>query len=102
MKWGGKQYEKDDCMKSKEKLFKTSEFILICVLAYREIPIKAFESDPINPRRAVAVFVSSKELEEIQGQLFSGEIIVEPIRFWATVRDVKGRIRGALGQSWWN
>lgn len=90
-------------MKSKEKnLFKTSEFILICVLAYHEIPIKAFESDPINPRRAVAVFVSSKELEAIQNRLFTGEMTVEPIRFWSTVRDVKGRIRGALGQGWWN
>lgn len=94
---------KKDAMKSKEKsLFKTSEFILICVLAYHEIPVKVFESDPINPRRAVAVFASSKELEEIQGRLFAGEIVVEPIRFWSTVRDVKGRIRGAIGQSWWN
>ena len=90
-------------MKSKKmNLFKTSEFILICVLAYLEIPIKAFESDPINPRRAVAVFVSSKELEAIQNRLFAGEMAIEPIRFWSTVRDIKGRIRGALGQSWWN
>ncbi len=102
MEWSGKQDEKDDSMKTKEKQFKTSEFILICVLAYHEIPIKAFESDPINPRRAVAVFASSKELEAIQSRLFAGEIAVEPIRFWATVRDVKGRIRGALGQGWWN
>ncbi|MEK7183591.1 MAG: hypothetical protein AAB776_03070 [Patescibacteria group bacterium] len=89
-------------MKTKEKQFKTSEFILICVLAYHEIPIKAFESDPINPRRAVAVFAFSKDLEAIQSRLFEGEVSVEPIRFWSTVRDVKGRIRGALGQGWWN
>jgi hypothetical protein len=102
MKWSGKRDEINDPMKSKEKQFKTSEFILICVLAYHEIPIKVFESDPINPRRAVAVFASSKQLDELQGRLFAGEVTVEPVRFWSTVRDVKGRIRGALGQSWWN
>ena len=89
-------------MKSNEKnLFKTSEFILICALAYHGEVIESFESDPINPRRAVAVFAYSKELDEIRGKLFSGALDVEPIRFWNLVRELKSDIRNALQRNSW-
>lgn len=84
------------------KLFKTSEFILICTLVYRGVAIKEFESDPMNPRRAVAVFAYSKKLELEKIKLLEGKTKVEPVRFWAIVREVKGRIRSALDQSRWS
>ncbi len=90
-------------MKSNENnLFKTSEFILICTLVYNGVVVKEFESDPINPRRAVAVFAYSKKLETEKAKLLEGKTKVEPVRFWATVREVKGRIRASLGQDQWN
>ena len=82
--------------------FKTSEFILICTLVYGGVAVKGFESDPINPRRAVAVFRSSKKLEEIRQRLYSGRMSVDPVRFWVTVREVKGRIRDALEERRWS
>jgi hypothetical protein len=84
------------------KKFRTSEFILICALAYHGEVIESFESDPINPRRAVAVFVYSKDLDAIQAKLFARELSVEPIRSWNLVRELKGDIRNALERKSWN
>lgn len=87
---------------NESNFFKTSEFILICALVHNGVTVERFEPDPINPRRAVAVFVVSKELESLRGGLYQGNLLVEPVAFWEVARGVKEQIRAALGQGRWN
>ncbi|MDD2732182.1 MAG: DUF5659 domain-containing protein [Candidatus Pacebacteria bacterium] len=80
-------------LNNSNNLFKTSEFILICVLSCLGIPIEALERDCRNPDKVIAVFKKTESMDKILEDFWKRQIKVEPISFWATVREIKSRIR---------
>ncbi len=73
--------------------FKTSEFTLICVLSCLNFPIEAFARDSRNPEKIIAIFQKTEKLSRAVENFWERKIKVEPISFWATVREIKSRIR---------
>jgi len=73
--------------------FKTSEFTLMCVLSCLSFPIEAFARDPRSPEKVIAIFERTGKLDKAIEDFWARKIKVEPISFWATVREIKSRIR---------
>ena len=80
-----------------DNFFKTSEFTLMCVLSCLNFPIEAFARDGRNPQKVIAIFKRTASLDRTIEDFWKRQTKVEPISFWATVREIKSRIRSEAG-----
>ena len=84
---------------STTEFFRCPEFTLISTLVYLGFSIEALEPDPKIPGKIIAIFRRREELDKTLELFWSRQIKVEPISYWETVREVKGRIRSVTEQS---
>lgn len=72
--------------------FKTDFLPLITVLAYHDFPILDIQKD--NPRHAYFFFPETDQLRGITNQFWNGQLLVEPKKYFSTIKEIKSRLYG--------
>jgi len=70
--------------------FITDFLPLIAVLAYHEFPIVSIKKD--TPRHAYFCFSETGQLKDIANRFWNGQLLVEPKRFFSTLKEIKSRL----------
>lgn len=76
-----------------EKYAEITDMCLASCLVTLGFPLVATNREPQKYPQVGFVFKNTAKLEETITCFFNGSLSVEPKIFWATVRDLKGRIR---------
>lgn len=66
---------------------------LVSSLVSLGFPVLTTLRNPSDYQKVNFVFLKTEKLEEAIKNFFDGSLLVEPKSYWATVRELKGRIR---------
>jgi hypothetical protein len=78
-------------------MYKTKDMNLATVFLYFGAKLLKIEKDPLRDARAsFFVFEGNIDFEGIEADYWKQELLVEPKRFFYTLKDIKGRLYNDL------